>query len=62
MLTQKQIQPGEEVPLKLNAAERKLILDDLLCLDQVSEQIIRETPISKSVKMPFGLVFQRTAI
>ena len=51
MSTQKQIQPGEKIPLKLTAAERKLILDDLLCLDQDYEQIIRETPTGKPVMM-----------
>ncbi|MFH1304708.1 MAG: plasmid pRiA4b ORF-3 family protein, partial [Planctomycetota bacterium] len=51
MPTQKQIQPGEKIPLKLTAAERKLILDDLLCLDQDYEQIIRETPTGKPVMM-----------
>ena len=51
MSTQKQIQPGEKIPLKLTAAERRLILDDLLCLDQDYEQIIRETPTGKPVMM-----------
>lgn len=51
MPSKKQIQPGEKVPLKLTAAERKLILDDLMCLDQDSEQIIRDTPIGKPVMM-----------
>jgi len=47
MPTKKQIQPGEKVPFKLTATERKLVLDDLLCLDQEYEQIIRDTPTGK---------------
>lgn len=47
----KQIQPGEKVPLKLTAAERKLVLEDLTCLDQDYEQIIRERPSGKPVMM-----------
>ena len=43
----KQMQPGEKVPLKLTATERKLILEDLMCLDQDYEQIIRSTPRGK---------------
>ena len=51
MPTRKQIQPGEKVPLKLTAAERKLALEDLLCLDDDYEQIIRDTPSGKPVMM-----------
>ena len=46
----KQIQPGEKVPLKLTATERKLVLE-LMCLDQHYEQIIRDTPTGKPVMM-----------
>jgi hypothetical protein len=47
----KQIQPGEKVPLKLTATERKLVLEDLMCLDQDYEQIIRSTPSGKPVML-----------
>ena len=51
MPAKKQIQPGEKVPLKLTATERKLVLEDLMCLDEDYEQIIRETPTGKPVMM-----------
>ncbi|MEQ8667943.1 MAG: plasmid pRiA4b ORF-3 family protein [Pirellulales bacterium] len=51
MPTKKQIQPGEKVPLKLTATERKLVLEDLMCLDQEHEQIIRDTPAGKPVML-----------
>jgi len=51
MPTKKQIQPGQKVPLKLTAAERKLVLDDVSCLDTGYEQIIRDTPSGKPVMM-----------
>ena len=47
MPTKKQIQPGEKVPFKLTATERKLVLEDRMCLDQEYEQIIRDTPAGK---------------
>jgi len=47
MPAKKQIQPDEKVPLKLTATERKLVLEDLMCLDQEYEQIIRDTPSGK---------------
>lgn len=51
MPIKKQVQPGEKLPLKLTASERKLILEDLVCLDQDFEQIIRDTPSGKPVMM-----------
>jgi hypothetical protein len=51
MTTKKQIQPGEKVPLKLTATERKLVLEDLLCLDEEYEQVIQGTPTGKPVMM-----------
>lgn len=50
-MRKKQIQPGEKVPLKLTATERKLILKDLMCLDEDYERIIREAPTGKPVMM-----------
>ena len=47
MPTKKQIQPGEKVPLKLTAAERKLVLEDVACLDRGYERIIRDAPSNK---------------
>ena len=47
----RQFQLGETVPLKLTATERNLVLDDLMCLDEEYEQIIRETPSGKPVVM-----------
>ncbi|QDU93716.1 plasmid pRiA4b ORF-3 family protein [Lignipirellula cremea] len=51
MPTKKQIKPGEKVPLKLTLAERKMVLEDLMCLDQDFEQIIRDTPSGEPVMM-----------
>lgn len=51
MPIKKQIQPGEKVPIKLTAAERKLILEDVTCLDSNYEQIIRDTPSGKPVML-----------
>jgi hypothetical protein len=51
MPAKKQIQPGKKAPLKLTATERKLVLEDLMCLDQEYEQIIRDTPAGKPVML-----------
>ncbi len=51
MPTKKQIQPGEKVPLKLTITQRKLVLGDLLFLDEGHEQIIQGTPSGKPVWM-----------
>ncbi len=51
MSTKKHIKHGERVPLKLTVAQRKLILDDLMCLDKDYEQAIRTTPSGKPVMM-----------
>lgn len=47
----KLIQPGEKVPLKLTAAERKLILEDLTCLDRDYEEMVRSTPSGEPVML-----------
>lgn len=52
MPTKQQIRPSEKLPLKLTAAERKLVLEGLTCLDQEIEQVIRDTPSGKPVMMP----------
>lgn len=51
MPNKKQIHPGDTASLKLTAAERKLVLEDLMCLDEDYENIIRETPNGKPVMM-----------
>jgi len=48
------IQLDEKVSLKLTAAERKLILEDLMCLDRDYEQVIRDTPPGQPVMMTLG--------
>lgn len=44
-------QPNEQLPLKLTAAERKLILDELLFIDQEFEAMIQGTPAGQPVMM-----------
>ncbi|MCA9235685.1 MAG: plasmid pRiA4b ORF-3 family protein [Planctomycetales bacterium] len=51
MPAKKQIQPGERVPLKLTATERKLILAGVTCLDPEYEQIIQDTPAGQPVML-----------
>ena len=50
MPQRKQIKPGEKVGLKLTTAERKLILNDLMCVDQEHVQTIQDTPPGKPVQ------------
>ena len=50
MPTAKHIQPGTKIGLKLTATERKLILDDLMCLDDNYAQVIRDTPADQPVQ------------
>jgi hypothetical protein len=51
MPTKKHIRPDEELPLKLTAAERKLLLEALTCLDQKIEQIVTDTPTGQPLRM-----------
>ena len=51
MPTRKQIQPGEKVPLKLTAAERKLILKELIVTGMEYEELLQATPTGKPVMM-----------
>ena len=51
MPTRKQIRPDEKLPLKLTAAERKLVLEGLTCLDQEIEQIVRDAATGQPVMM-----------
>jgi len=50
-MPKKLIQPDEKVPLKLTIAQRKIVLEDLLCLEQDLEEAIRTTPAGKPVMM-----------
>ena len=51
MPIKKHVQPGEKVPLKLTASERKLVLEGLVCLDTNHEKVIRNTAPGKPVLM-----------
>ena len=53
MPQRKQIKPGDKVGLKLTAGERKLVLNDLMCMDEEHIQTIQDTPPEKPV--PFTL-------
>ena len=50
MNTRKHIKPGTKIGLNLTAAERKLILDDLMSLDDNYVQVIRDTPANQPVQ------------
>ena len=47
MPQRKQIKPNEKVGLKLTTAERKLILNDLMCVEAEHIQAIQDTPPGK---------------
>jgi len=49
MPQRKQIKPGEKVGLKLTAAERRVIVNDVTCVDQDYVQTIQGTPPGKPV-------------
>ncbi len=51
MTKRKYIQPGEEVPLKLTATERKLILETVLFINAKCEVLIREAPAGRPLMM-----------
>ncbi|MEQ9379731.1 MAG: plasmid pRiA4b ORF-3 family protein [Pirellulales bacterium] len=51
MTWMKRIQPGERLGLKLTPAQRKLILDDLLVLEEALERTVRDTPEGKPVML-----------
>ena len=50
MPTAKHIQPGTKIGLKLTAAERQMLLDDLMCLDDNYPQVIRDTPADQPIQ------------
>jgi hypothetical protein len=51
MPTKKHVRPDEKLPLKLTAAERKLVLEGLTCLDQKIEQFVRDAATGQPVMM-----------
>lgn len=51
MPAKKHIRPEEKLPLKLTAAERKLVLEGLASLDQEIAQIVRDTPAGQPVML-----------
>ncbi len=50
MSARKHIQPGTKIGLKLTAVERKLILNDLMSLDDNYIQVVRDTPADQPVQ------------
>ena len=53
-MSKTRIQLDEKVSLTLTATERKLVLGDLMIMDQENEQAIRETPTGEPVMMTLG--------
>lgn len=49
-MPKRKMTPDDAVPLTLTAAERKLILDDLLYLEKEYEQVVREAPANEPVR------------
>ena len=50
-MSKKHLQPGEKIGLKLTAAERNLVLESVMCLDDEYEAAVRSTPSGKPVMM-----------
>lgn len=50
MSARKRIPPNQPVPLKLTATERKLLLEDVTCLDLELVEPIEQTPTSKPIE------------
>lgn len=50
-MSKKHIRPGEKVPLKMTAAQRALVVNEVTCLDQSYEQTIRDTPLAEPIMM-----------
>lgn len=49
-MPKRKMTPDDAFPLALTAAERKLILDDLLYLEKEYEQVVRKTPANEPVR------------
>ena len=50
-MQKKYIQPGQKLALKLTTVERKLIVEELMCFDEIYEQLIVGTPADEPLMM-----------
>ena len=50
-MARKRIRPDDTVGLMLLADDRKLLVDELVCLEREAEEIIRSTPVDDPVQM-----------
>ena len=50
-MQKKSIQPGQKLALKLTTAERKSIVEELMCFDEIYEQLIVGTPANEPLMM-----------
>jgi len=50
-MRKKYIQPGQKLSLKLTANERKLVVENLMCFDEIYEQLIVGTPADEPLMM-----------
>jgi hypothetical protein len=50
-MQKKSIQPGQKLAFKLTTAERKLIVEELMCFDEIYEQLIVGTPADEPLMM-----------
>jgi len=50
-MRKKFIQPGQKLALKLSTTERKLIVEELMCFDDIYEQLIVGTPADEPLMM-----------
>ena len=48
-MQKKHIQPGQKIALKLTAAQRRLVIDEVTCLGEIHSQIIEATPVDQPV-------------
>ena len=51
MPRRKQINPDEKFGLKLSPVERKIILVEVMCLDEEYEEVLRSTPTVKPIML-----------
>ena len=50
-MQKKSIQPGQKLAFKLTTAERKFIVEELMCFDEIYEQLIVGTPADEPLMM-----------